>query len=535
MADKKKPVDGAEDQTDRKEQSSAEAAEGRPEDGLTDASGTDTLAQAPDTLGAAGAEDSLPAEDTAEITADETLTAGDETLPAAEDSLTPAEDLTAPDPLMAGDESLPREDSLTKGDDSVLAGDDSLTTGDDSVLAGDDSLSHDDSLPATERDEPIHTLGEAMEGEAAQAAAMTEADTIAGDRAEPAATAPAAAAAPQVVRETVVERKGGFVPMVLGGVIAAGLGWGVASWQAGTLPFAAGAPDPFRDEVTTGLSGQAERLTALEGRVEDLSSQLAGIDMAALQTQAEDLSSRLGALEGAQSDQRTQLGDLAGRIDTLESRPVEESVSPEAMAAYEEALADVRRAIEAQRTEVERMTQESLAAQADASDQAQLAQSRAALADVSTALRDGTPYDEPMSVLTTNGVTVPEVLASSAAEGVPTLAALTEEFPPLARDALSAARRAEATTEDTTARVTTFLANQLGARSVTPRDGADPDAVLSRAEAALRSGDLAATLQELEALPAPAAEVLTGWTARAETRQGALDAADAVAQDLNQE
>lgn len=528
MADKKKPVDGAEDQTDRKEQSSAEAAEGRPEDGLTDASGTDTLAQAPDTLGAAGAEDSLPAEDTAGIRADETVTAGDETLPAAEDSLTPAEDLTAPDPLMAGDESLPREDSLTMGDDS-------LTTGDDSVLAGDDSLSHDDSLPATERDEPIHTLGEAMEGEAAQAAAMTEADTIAGDRAEPAAAAPAAAAAPQVVRETVVERKGGFVPMVLGGVIAAGLGWGVASWQAGTLPFAAGAPDPFRDEVTTGLSGQAERLTALEGRVEDLSSQLSRIDMAALQTQAEDLSSRLGALEGAQSDQGTQLGDLAGRIDTLETRPVEESVSPEAMAAYEEALADVRRAIEAQRTEVERMTQESLAAQADASDQAQLAQSRAALADVSTALRDGTPYDEPLSVLTTNGVTVPEVLASSAAEGVPTLAALTEEFPPLARDALSAARRAEATTEDTTARVTTFLANQLGARSVTPRDGSDPDAVLSRAEAALRSGDLAATLQELEALPAPAAEVLTGWTARAETRQGALDAADAVAQDLNQE
>ena len=533
MADKKKPVDGAEDQTDRKEQPSAAGTEGHPEDGLTVASGTDTPAQAPDTLGTAGAEDTLPAEETDGIPADDSLATGEDTLPAAEDSLTPAEDLTAPDPLMAGDESLPREDSLTMGDDSILPGDDSLTTGDDSILPGDDSLSHDDSLPATERDEPIHTLGEAMEGEAAQAAAMTEADTIAGDRAEPAA--PAAAAAPQVVRETVVERKGGFVPMVLGGVIAAGLGWGVASWQAGTLPFAAGAPDPFRDEVTTGLSGQAERLTALEGRVEDLSSQLSGIDMAALQTQAEDLSSRLGALEGAQSDQGTQLGDLAGRIDTLETRPVEESVSPEAMAAYEEALADVRRAIEAQRTEVERMTQESLAAQADASDQAQLAQSRAALADVSTALRDGTPYDEPLSVLTTNGVTVPEVLASSAAEGVPTLAALTEEFPPLARDALSAARRAEATTEDTTARVTTFLANQLGARSVTPRDGSDPDAVLSRAEAALRSGDLAATLQELEALPAPAAEVLTGWTARAETRQGALDAADAVAQDLNQE
>ncbi|MCT4369683.1 hypothetical protein CLG85_004745 [Yangia mangrovi] len=108
------------------------------------------------------------------------------------------------------------------------------------------------------------------------------------------------------------------------------------------------------------------------------------------------------------------------------------------------------------------------------------------------------------------------------------------DFPPAARDALSAARRAESTTEDTASRVTTFFANQLGARSVEPREGDDPDAVLSRAEAALRSGDLGSVLNELAALPEPAQAELADWTARAEARKAALDGADAVAQTLNQ-
>lgn len=94
--------------------------------------------------------------------------------------------------------------------------------------------------------------------------------------------------------------------------------------------------------------------------------------------------------------------------------------------------------------------------------------------------------------------------------------------------------RAESTNEDTTSRVATFFANQLGARSVEPRAGDDPDAVLSRAEAALRSGDLGAVLSEVSALPEPAQQELSDWVASAETRKAALDGADAVAQTLNQ-
>ena len=46
-----------------------------------------------------------------------------------------------------------------------------------------------------------------------------------------------------------------------------------------------------------------------------------------------------------------------------------------------------------------------------------------------------------------------------------------------------------------------FLQNQLGGRSVVPREGDDPDAVLSRVGAAVEAGDLSTALTEIESLP----------------------------------
>ncbi|MGB3556503.1 MAG: hypothetical protein WBA25_17880, partial [Jannaschia sp.] len=54
-----------------------------------------------------------------------------------------------------------------------------------------------------------------------------------------------------------------------------------------------------------------------------------------------------------------------------------------------------------------------------------------------------------------------------------------------------------------------------------PRDGDDADAVLSRAEAAIRAGDVATALTEVEALPDDARAELSDWIARAETRRAA--------------
>ena len=62
-----------------------------------------------------------------------------------------------------------------------------------------------------------------------------------------------------------------------------------------------------------------------------------------------------------------------------------------------------------------------------------------------------------------------------------------------------------------------------------PRDGDDPDAVLSRAEAALQSGDLQAALDTLTALPDVARAELADWTARATHRIDVLAAIDGMA------
>ena len=69
-------------------------------------------------------------------------------------------------------------------------------------------------------------------------------------------------------------------------------------------------------------------------------------------------------------------------------------------------------------------------------------------------------------------------------------------------------------------------------RSVAPREGDDPDAVLSRAEAAIKSGDLETTLTELDTLPEDAQAVIADWRAEADARVAARAAADALAQRL---
>ena len=56
-----------------------------------------------------------------------------------------------------------------------------------------------------------------------------------------------------------------------------------------------------------------------------------------------------------------------------------------------------------------------------------------------------------------------------------------------------------------------FLQNQLGMRSVSPRQGNDPDAVLSRAEAAIEAGQVAETLTILTALPPAAHTSMASW------------------------
>jgi hypothetical protein len=332
---------------------------------------------------------------------------------------------------------------------------------------------------------------------------------------------------PQVVRETVVEHKGGFAPMLLGGAVAAVLGYGVAAYVSqNAWPFISAEDDTFATEMRAALAtqdgamaGLSDRLTALEA-VEPPSFDLTPVE------------SQISAVQEATDGLAARLDEILSRIDTLEKQPMEQAVSPEAIAAYERALADLQAEVEAQREEVSKMAQEAIQAEGNAAESAQLAATRSAMAEVTAALETGSGFADAVAVLTANGVTVPDALATVADSGVATQRALIEGFPDVARKALSAVRVTETESSDGASRIATFFANQLGARSVSPRDGDDADAILSRAEAALRSGDLSAALSELASMPDVAQSALADWQNSAQTRLEAKTAADTLVQQL---
>jgi hypothetical protein len=355
---------------------------------------------------------------------------------------------------------------------------------------------------------------------------MAETDAIKPDQddtpvkpvilAEPEAAIPPAPPSP-------AKRRGGFAGPVLGGVIAAGLGFGLAQYVPQLWPQTQTAtPDPA-------IAAQAAEISNLKAELARLSAQPAP---------DAGLAERVAALE-ATPVATVDLGPLAGRIAALEERlsaieaiPTDgAAASPAAMAAQAQALkalqdevaalksgADTGLSGLAQQAEA-RLKEATAAAEAlKAETQALGAATRAqtALGLVMAAMESGAPFAGALPDLGE----VPEALSSQAAAGVPTLQALRDSFPEAARQALEASLRADmgATWAE---RIGSFLKSQTGARSLTAREGSDPDAVLSRAEAALGKGDLAVALAELDALPEAGKVALTDWRGRAAARQAA--------------
>jgi hypothetical protein len=78
------------------------------------------------------------------------------------------------------------------------------------------------------------------------------------------------------------------------------------------------------------------------------------------------------------------------------------------------------------------------------------------------------------------------------------------------------------------------MSNLFNVRSVAPREGTDVDAILSRAEAAVRDGRVADAIAELDGLPEQAAAQTAAWRELAETRLAALAALDDLVVTMNQ-
>jgi len=327
------------------------------------------------------------------------------------------------------------------------------------------------------------------------------------------------------------QQKSSVIPMVIGGAVAAALGFGAAV----ALGVTGGSqPSTYAQETRALIEVEVGNIAYELERIEGLTDQ-SGLrkELAAIaDTLDADLS---GDVENLKTQVRSLFeitGQLSERIDALESRPLQELASDQAVAAYEAERAKLQEAVASHRADIEQMAADARAMEAAARQEALKSQGAALITDVTVAVNSGAPFTETVAALEAEGAIVPQALKAQAAEGVPTQAALIEAYPEAARAALRAVRQQTAD-QGGKGGVVAFLQDQLGVRSVAPKDGDDADAVRSRGEAALKAGDLASAFAELDALPSEGQAEMTDWIALATRRAQALDALFALKQELN--
>ena len=324
----------------------------------------------------------------------------------------------------------------------------------------------------------------------------------------------------------------GFWPLFLGGVVAAGLG-AAALFLLRPPQGPDEAAIEFRRDVGARLEEQERQIAELDARLAADGSGMTQLEE--VRRTQDDLAASIETLATRVTETESTLGSLRDRLAALESRPVADgdgSNAPESrLSSLRDRIAALQSDVEAQRDRIAALENESVQAAEAQRSSARTALRRAALTRLRTALDTGAGFSPVLADLEETGLTVPDALEQVAETGAPTLSRLREEFPDLARSALAAARGSEgAGAADGLA---ALLRDQLGVRSLEPRAGDDPDAILSRAEAALQEGRLSDTLAEIETLPEPARAVLSDWTRRARSRLDAVAAIEALGAEVN--
>ena len=488
----------------------------------------------------AGAEDSLTGEAREALTDGDAAAVGD-SAEAETEADTTKTDAKAGEDSPAGDGA----EAADKSGDDTAAGEEPLTLSD---ALGDDAqggvaeveatgAAWGDAIPATDADGDTVTTGDAGPRPTAEGADHAASPNVVAPPPEPA-------------------RRGGFFPMVLGGVVAAAIGFGASQYlfpqglQGGSAPVAddgaAEARAALEARIAELEAGLAQAETALEsaasdggGEADAALGQRLDETADALNEGISSLSARIDGLDGT-------LETLTGRLDTLEAQGFAGGAGGEEAAAaisgYREEMTALREALDAQQSQNEALAGkvEAAAAEAEAriaeaearaaelAEQARGADAVVAFSRLRSGVETGQPYTAALDALSgASDAELPEVLTANAASGVPSLAELQDSFAEAAREGLSASLKATVG-DDVGSRFSAFVMAQVGARSLAPQEGDDPDAVLSRAEAALDAGDLGGALSELDALPEAGRTAMADWIAAAETRLAALESLTAL-------
>jgi hypothetical protein len=347
---------------------------------------------------------------------------------------------------------------------------------------------------------------------------------------------PAASNDSTVTRRPTPKPRGGFLPALGGGVLAACLGFAVSHFNL--LGYRATGTE-LAALVERQSSGEAS-LAAMQAEIADL-QKVAGSPAAPDPTIQDRLATVEAASAQALASMEARLAAVEGQLSALSSLPSDGTgISAAALAALQEEVRALKAApaalpddLTAIVTETEQRLAEAQSKARALSAEVDLATRRnteaVAISQIEASMNTGQPYSDALDALP--DVVVPEALTSLASRGVPTLDQLQLAFPAAARSALEAALRANMG-ESWSERIGTFLRTQTGARSLEPRDGTDPDAVLSRAEAALTKGDLETARQEIATLPTDAQAAMSDWTALAEQRRMAVQAVRDLATEI---
>lgn len=337
--------------------------------------------------------------------------------------------------------------------------------------------------------------------------------------------------------------KSTFFPLVLGGVLSGAVGFGAATYYFMTVP---SDEAQALAQVQTTLMAHSKRLDGTDGTITELRT---GLGSTAQATETADGFAqsilRDEALTAKIGDATAGIAEFEARLTTLEKRPIADAggITGDAAKAYERELRTMRDLLETQRSDIEKLAAEAtariegVAQQAATSEEtaaatAKTTSMRVAVSQLQSALDNGGPLEAAIANLAGVGVNVPPVLASAAKSGVPTLVDLQESFPTAARAGLGASVKATSG-DGTMSKIGSFFRSQVGARSLEPREGDDPDAVLSRAEAALGNNDLAGTIALIAALPDEGQAAMADWVSSANMRNEAVEAVRVLADSLD--
>ncbi len=327
----------------------------------------------------------------------------------------------------------------------------------------------------------------------------------------PAMSDPVSSAEPKALPAARQASRLGILGPLIGGALAAIGGFGLSHFNI--LGFAT-------SDQTAEASALAQRLETAIAGLEAGQSALEAAQTAA----AGEVAARIAALEDAPRADLSTLTDLEERLQTIEALPPGGNASTAALAAklaeVERRLADLPAsgaasaevdAALARLAEVEAEAKARADAAAAEAEAAAQARARDVLA---TAAATGAAFDAELAA-----VANPDLQARLApfVAGVATLTELQATFPDAARAALQVARATDAEAGWGT-KLVDFLGAQTGARSLEPREGDSPDAILSRAEFALGEGRLADALAELTRLSPDVQAPLADWRTGAEAR-----------------